>query len=245
RTVTLREYTTEELVTIHQGRHNLLPLASIIEKTGTDSSRFGASGSAQRGKALHTAEHAAFRRAIVDAVRPLRERYAVAVRGLDNDYAAVDDRAVDIYITGNAAGGFATGTMIPTALDIHEAATQQGLERVSVRPYLIAPSTGNGADFAISAASCVMFVRQVTAACLKPDIIRDETLKGTRRAPARTFEVPTIIFPTNGKVTMSSREAAAQLTAFDINLRGDARFSADSYFTDWTSRMYGGQLKPD
>ncbi len=245
RTVTLREYTTEELVTIHRGRHNLLPLATIIEKTGTDSSRFGASGSAQRGKALHTAEHTAFRRAIVDAVRPLRERYAVAVRGLDNDYAAVDDRAVDIYITGNAAGGFATGAMIPTALDIHEAATQQGLERVSVRPYLIAPSTGNGADFPIAAASCVMFVRQVTAACLKPEIIRDETLKGTRRAPARTFDVPTIIFPTNGKVTMSSREAAAQLAAFDINLRGDGRFSADSYFTDWTSRVYGGQLKPD
>lgn len=245
RCVTLREFTTPELVTIFQGRPNLLPAALIVERTGTDTSRFGASGSARRGDALYTAEHATIRRAIVDALRPLRERYNVALRALDDDLLNTADRTVDVYVPGNLAGGFANGTFVAAGIDIQEAAAQHGLDRVRIHPYLIVPSTGNGADLRTSAASAIYSLRQVLAACLRPDIIRDEKLAGTRTPTSRVFEGPTIICPSNGRMTFANRETVAALAALDINLRGDSRFSADSFFTDWTSKVLGGHIGRD
>jgi len=242
RSITLREYTTEELVTIYQSKPNLLPSAAIIEKTGTDSSRFGSSGSAKRGDALYTAEHNVIRRGMTEALRPLRERYNVATRGLANDSVSTSDRTVDIYLPVNAAGGYGNGALVPSGIDLRELGLQQGLERIRIHPYMILPSTGNGANYQTAAAAAIYSFRQMMAGCLMPNIIRDEKLSGTRTPTSRLFDEPTIICPTNGRVTFSNRDEAAGLVALDIRLRGDARFSTDAYFTDFASRVHGGHI---
>ena len=245
RSITLREYSTEELVTIHQSKTNLLPSAPIIEKTGTDSSRFGTSGSAKRGDALYTAEHNVIRRGMTEALRPLRERYNVATRGLVNDSVSTSDRTVDIYLPVNAAGGYGNGALVPSGIDLRELALQQGLERIRIHPYLILPSPGNGANYQTAAAAAIYSFRQMMAACLMPNIIRDEKLSGTRTLTSRLFDEPTIICPTNGRVTITNRDEAAGLVALDILLWGDARFSTDAYFTDFASRVHGGHIGRD
>lgn len=244
-TIAIREYSTEELVKIHQSKPNLLLAASIIEKTGTDSSRFGSSGSARRGDALYTAEQNVIRRGMTEALRPLRERYNVAARGLAKDSVSTNDRTVDIYLPVNAAGGYGNGTLLPSAIDLLELGLQQGLERIRIHPYMILPSTGNGANFQTAAAAAVCSFRQMMAGCLRPGIIRDEKLIGTRTPTSPLFSDPTIICPTNGRVTMSNRDEAAGLAALDILLRGDARFSTDAYFTDFASRVHGGHIGRD
>jgi hypothetical protein len=245
RSITLREYSTEELVTIHQSRPNLLHSATIIEKTGTDSSRFGSSGSAKRGDALYTAEHNVIRRGMTEALRPLRERYNVATRGLAKDSVATSDRTVDVYLPVNAAGGYGNGALVPSGIDLRELGLQQGLERIRIHPYVIMPSTGNGANYQTAAAAAICSFRQMMAACLTPDVIRDEKLSGTRTPTGCLFDEPTIVCPTNGRVTMSNRDEAAGLVALDILLRGDARFSTDAYFTDFASRVHGGHIGRD
>jgi hypothetical protein len=245
RSIVLREYGTHELETIYQSKPNLLPSAAIVAETGTDSSRFGASGSAKRGDALYTVEHNVIRRGLIESLRPLRERHTVATRGLAKDPVSTSDRTVDIYLPVNGSGGYGNGALVPSGIDLRELALQQGLERIRVHPYLILPSTGNGANYQTAAASAVCSFRQMMAGCLSPSIIRDEKLTGTRTIASRIFDEPTIICPTNGRVTISNRDEAAGLVALDILLRGDARFSTDAYFTDFASRVHGGHIGRD
>lgn len=242
RSITIREYSTEELATIYQGKPNLLPSAAIVAETGTDSSRFGASGSAKRGDALYTVEHNVIRRGMMETLRPMRERYNVATRGLAKDSLSTADRTVDIYLPFNGAGGYGNGVVVPSAIDLRELGQQQGLERIRIHPYMILPSTGNGANYQTAAAAAICSFRQMMAGCLAPNLIRDEKLSGTRTLTSPLFDEPTIICPTNGRVTISNRDEAAGLVALDILLRGDARFSTDAYFTDFASRVHGGHI---
>ncbi|MCL4198375.1 MAG: hypothetical protein KJZ69_12885 [Phycisphaerales bacterium] len=244
-TIILREWTTGELVQVYESRPNLLPIAPIIEETGSDSTRFGVSGSPRRGDAVYTAEHEKLRRGFVEALRPVRERHSVAVRGLGHDAVSTSDRSVDIYMPANLAGGLANGTLVPAAIDIHEAAAQHGLGRARVFPYLVAPFPGNGANFATAAGAAISSLRQVSAACLRPDLIRDEKLAGTRIPHAPLFTEPTLLTGSNGRVTFAKRETPAAVAALDINLRGDSGFSSDSYFTDYRSRVNGAHIPHD
>jgi hypothetical protein len=242
RSITLPEYSAEELATIYESKTNLLPSAPIVAEAGSGSTRFGVSGAPKRGDAAYTVGHDVIRRGMVETFRPLRERSTVATRGLAKDSVSTSDRTVNIYTVLNGPGGFGNGTLVPSGIDAQELGRQQGLERLRNHPYMIFPSSGNGANYQTAAAAAVYSFRQMMAGCLTPSIIRDEKLGGTRTPTSPIFHEPTVICPTNGRVTFTNRDEAAGLVALDILLRGDARFSTDAFFTDFASRVHGGHI---